>query len=200
MLTKIKPFYFILSALLIFALPRFAVAGVQEGLDAYLMEDYKSALRVFKPLAESGEPEAQNALGVMYFTGKGVPQDYKESYKWTRLSAEQGNATAQNHLGLMYFRGGQGTKKDVKEALKWFQLSAEQGYSEAQFNLGNMYSRGIGVLLDRVRAHMWFNLAGAGGNEKAPEHRDQEERLLTAVQVDEAQRMAREWMEKHRQK
>ncbi|WP_390923768.1 hypothetical protein [Parasedimentitalea psychrophila] len=33
-----------------------------------------------------------------------------------------------------------------------------------------MYKNGEGVLADRIRAHMWFNISGANGNGKAPAH------------------------------
>ena len=75
---------------------------LQDGLDAYKRQDYKTAHRLWLPLAEQGNATAQNNLGNMYSEGKGVPQDYKEAVKWLRLSAEQGNAVAQYHLGIMY--------------------------------------------------------------------------------------------------
>ena len=56
-----------------------------------------------KRLAEDGDAEAQNDLGVMYGNGEGVPQDYKEAVKWYRLAAEQGVAAAQYNLGGMYY-------------------------------------------------------------------------------------------------
>jgi TPR repeat protein len=40
--------------------------------------------------AEQGDVNAQNNLGFMYNTGKGVAQDYKEAVKWYTKAAEQG--------------------------------------------------------------------------------------------------------------
>ena len=77
----------------------------QDGLDATNKGDYKTAFRLWKPLAEQGSARAQNDLGWMYHYGQGVPQDYKEAFKWYRLSAEQGFAKAQNNLALMYDNG-----------------------------------------------------------------------------------------------
>ena len=49
-------------------------------------------------MAEQGDARAQANQGVMYTTGKSVPQDYAEAVKWYRLAAEQGNAEAQANL------------------------------------------------------------------------------------------------------
>ena len=71
--------------------------------------------------------------------------------------------------------------------------AAEQGDAEAQFNIGVMYDNGRGVPQDDAQAHMWFNLAGARGHEKAREARDAVRARMTPEQVAEAQRLAREW-------
>ena len=70
-------------------------ADFQKGLTAYKSGDYATALRELTPLAEQGNANAQFNLGVMYNSGKGVPQDHKTAVKWWRLAAKQGNAIAQ---------------------------------------------------------------------------------------------------------
>src|SRR5262245_568975 len=60
------------------------------------------AVAACRRLAERGVAFAQNSLGVMYATGRGVPLDYAEAVKWYRLAAEQGNAVAQSNLGGMF--------------------------------------------------------------------------------------------------
>ena len=44
---------------------------------------------------------------------------------------------------------------------------------------------------------MWFNLAAAQEYEDAAEHRDKVAESMTPDQVAEAQRLTREWTEKH---
>jgi len=73
----------------------------QDGLDAYKRQDYKTAYKLWLPLAEQGDAKAQYNLGQMYYDKKEVPQDYKEAVKWYRLAAEQGNAEAQINLDLL---------------------------------------------------------------------------------------------------
>ena len=57
-------------------------------------------------------------------------------------------------------------------------------------------SQGRGVAQDYIRAHVWANVAGAAGLEGARETRDYLRGLMTPNQLAEAQRLAREWLEK----
>jgi uncharacterized protein len=67
-----------------------ASADSQKGLDAYNAEDYATAMKEWRPLAEQGDAFAQYNLGVMYANGRGVPEDDVEAVKWYRLAADQG--------------------------------------------------------------------------------------------------------------
>ena len=67
-------------------------ADFQKGLTAAQSGDFATALREWKPLAEQGNADAQNNLGLMYREGQGVPQDYKTAVKWYQRAAEQGDA------------------------------------------------------------------------------------------------------------
>ena len=102
----------------------------QDGLDAQERKDYKTAYKLWLPLAEQGNAFAQFNLGLMYAKGLGVPQDYKEAVRWFRLAAEQGHAKAQYNLGLMYYNG-QGVPQDYVLAHMWFNLSSSQGMTTA---------------------------------------------------------------------
>ena len=142
--------------------------------------------------AEQGHADAQNILGRLHLDGIGVPQDHAEAVAWIRRAAEQGHARAQASLGVMYIVGW-GVSQDHAEGAAWYRLAAEQGYANAQSLLGGMYAEGKGVPQDYVLAHMWLNLAGAGGNERAREARNRLETKMSREQVEEAQRLAREW-------
>ena len=67
----------------------------------------------------------------------------------------------------------------------------------AQMNLSSMYRDGRGVPQDRVRAHMWLNLAASRASSDdrkwVAEQRDRLTAKMTAQQIAEAQRLAREW-------
>ena len=171
-------------------------ASFEDGVEAHKRGDFSNALRIFRLVAEQGDPTAQYNLGAMYHIGEGVLQDYKEALKWYRMSADQGIASAQFNLGLMY-SNGEGVPQDYKEALKWYRMSAEQGNAKAQFNLGLMYSNGNGVPQDDVYAHMWWNISGSNGHEQATNDRDLVAKAMTKEQIAEAQKFAGECVKKN---
>tara|TARA_B100001013_G_C24315775_1_gene326627 strand:- start:145 stop:534 length:390 start_codon:yes stop_codon:yes gene_type:complete len=69
-------------------------ADFQKGLDAYMKEDYATALREFKPLAEQGDAEAQFFLGTMYFNGRGVPENLVYAHMRYNIAASTGHWVA----------------------------------------------------------------------------------------------------------
>jgi len=127
--------------------------------------------------------------------GQGVLLDEAEAARWYRLAADQGYAGAQNNLGVMY-QNGTGVPQDDAEALRLYRLAADQGNARAQNNLGFMYNSGRGIPQDYVEAHMWYNLAAAqltGEDRDLPvKNRDIVAERMTADQIAEAQRRARE--------
>ncbi len=115
--------------------------------------------------------------------------------EWKPL-AEQGDVRAQSLLGFIYQKG-KGVPQDYKTAIKWYKLAAEQGDVSAQVNLGRMYATGIGTLQEHTRAYMWWNLSALQGNKKARENRDKLEKQMSLPQIETAQRLARECVEKN---
>jgi TPR repeat protein len=70
-------------------------AGPSEDADAAMKRhDYKTALRLIRPLAEQGDANAQYNFGVFYDNGLGVPQDRIRAYMWLSLAAMQGRDRA----------------------------------------------------------------------------------------------------------
>jgi len=107
------------------------------------------------PLANAGDPEAQNRLASFYsFGAGGAPQDYREAAVWRRKAAEQGHVRAQYLLGAAY-RRGQGMPQDDVEAVAWWRKAAEQANVDAQYNLGVMYYNGTGVPQNDGEAYLW---------------------------------------------
>ena len=51
--------------------------------------------------------------------------------------------------------------------------------------------------MDYVEAHKWWNIAAAGGEERAKKSRNIVERLMTPEQIAEAKRRASDWMKAH---
>ena len=178
-----------------------AWAGFDEAEAAYQRGDYATAIGEFFSPTKEGIADAQYNRGVNYERGRGVPQDDAEAVKWYRKAAEQGHAKAQYNLGVRY-ANGRGVPKDDAEAVGWWRKAAEQDHASAQFNLGIMYHYGQGVPQDYVQAHMRYNLAASrfppGVNrDKSVSNRDIIAKTMTPAQISEAQKLAREWTEKH---
>ncbi len=72
----------LVTALLLVVSPVPAQSGFEAGANAYKRGDYKTALSLFRPLAENGEPKAQTILGLMYSYGEGVGVDFREAAIW----------------------------------------------------------------------------------------------------------------------
>lgn len=147
--------------------------------------------RHLRALADKGDAEAQYKLGTAYDDGLGVSKDQAEAFKWFRLAAEQGHAHSQFRVGDMYM-SGEGVAKNEAEAVKWFRKAAEQGLPNAQGMLGIMYAKGQAVPVDYVLAYMWLALS-TEGNPGAAQFRDGVGQRMTAAQIAEAQKRAREW-------
>ena len=62
------------------------------------------------------------------------------------------------------------------------------------FQLGVMYATGREVQMNLVEAHKWFNLAAVAGHAEAQLCRADISDEMTAREIAEAQRRAREWL------
>ena len=73
--------------------------------------------------------------------------------------------------------------------------AAAQGDTSAYYDLGVAFSTGShGVACDLIEAHKWFNLAAARGHEEASWCRADISDEMTAREIAEAQRRARQWL------
>jgi TPR repeat protein len=73
--------------------------------------------------------------------------------------------------------------------------AAGLGQAGACFDLGVAFSTGSnGAPSDLIEAHKWFNLAAARGHEEAAGCRADISEEMTAREIAEAQRRARQWL------
>jgi len=72
---------------------------------------------------------------------------------------------------------------------------AASGDAGACYDLGVAFSTGSnGAPCDLIEAHKWFNLAAARGHEEAAHCRADISEEMTAREIAEAQRRARQWL------
>ncbi|WP_375290864.1 hypothetical protein [Qipengyuania sp.] len=73
--------------------------------------------------------------------------------------------------------------------------SFAEGSVDAIYDLGVAFSTGShGCACDMIEAHKWFNIAAARGHEAAAMCRADVSEEMTAREIAEAQRRAREWL------
>jgi len=174
----------ILASLLLLTFAAPAVAGqLEDGLKAYKQDNYETALRLIRPLADQGNAEAQFNLGRIYLIcidlncvyppvpmpdlSNGAWRDaaqmeYRaEAAKLLRRAADQGVAEAIWQLGNMYYLG---PPVDYQEAIKWWSLGAERGDPYSQRDFGWMYEQGEGVPQNYAEAAKWYRRAADQGD------------------------------------
>jgi hypothetical protein len=120
-----KLFQIVIFLIFVIANPALS-ADFQKGVDAMKKEDYASALKELKPLAEQGHPKAQSSVAFLYLNGLGVPVNQVEGIKWLRLAARNGDDVAQFNLGNAYFKGV-GVQQDYVKSHSWYALAVAQG-------------------------------------------------------------------------
>lgn len=75
--------------------------NLYEGISCFRAEQYRAAFIKLKPEAAKGQPEAQYAIGYMYYYGQGVVEDRKKALYWIRCAAKAGHPEAIEALQRM---------------------------------------------------------------------------------------------------
>lgn len=127
---------------------------------AYARGDFLTARDIWQKLAEGGDGQAMNNLGVLYDQGQGVEPDTGRALHWFAQSAKAGHPSGMSNYGRM-LEQGRGMTANPGEAARWFDLAARQGQPEAQYNLGLLYEQGRGVPRDDKAAAAWYSRAAA---------------------------------------
>lgn len=147
--------------------------------------------------AQSGSLDAQFALGMAYEFGRGITQDDTAAICWYQKAADEGLADAQYRLGVLYDNGW-GLPINKAEAVRLYGLAAEQQHEFAQHDLAFMHFEGVGTDRDLVQAYRWLRIADASGNELMKKHLALVSAQMNLVEIDEAERLARLWLESRR--
>jgi TPR repeat protein len=174
---------------------------------AGLRRDWVESAKWFSKAADAGD---ESAVFVISFLGR--YWRHREGanappiiYELVEKVAKSGFAVAQFSLGVMYYPIGDpsfdAAKGNTAQAVVWYRRAAEQGDIGAQVALGLAYAQGIGVAQDYIEADKWFNTAAsrAKGEDELADIASRHNKLahvMTSSQIDEAQKLAREWRAK----
>lgn len=141
-----------------------AIAGLQEGKQAFANKQYAAAFRELKSLADGGDIESSAIVGGLYLDGLGTDKNELRAAELLSRAAEANNAMACYLFGRMLLAGN-GVKKDEAKALEFLKRSAERGYGPAQNWLGTAVYKGLhGYQKDLTKARDWYQAAADQGD------------------------------------
>ncbi len=95
-----------------------------------LPTDWYAAFRIWLPLAEVGDPQAQYNIGRCYNRGDGVDQDLSKAKFWYLSAAEQNDPRALFNLYL-FFSDEKSSENDLEKAEHYLEKAAKMGEPRA---------------------------------------------------------------------
>jgi len=102
----------------------------ESGMVAYNRGEYVPAIRLFRPLAEKGNPKAQSVIGVMYRKGEGVARSSARAFMWFSLAAARGDAKAKAELHEV---AKEMTPVEISQAQAMMQACEASNYRDCEY-------------------------------------------------------------------
>jgi|GEM_PF-3931120 len=164
-----------------------AANSVRAGVEAWQAGNYDEAIRMWRPLADRGDADAQYNIAQAYFLGRGVPQNMTLAEQWYERAARQGHEEAQANYGLLLFQNGR-----RREAIQWIERAAGRGDPRAQYVLGTALFNGDLIAKDLPRAYALMTRASQQNLPPAVTQLAEMERHLTPQDRARGVELARE--------
>ncbi len=89
-------------------------------------------------------------------------------------------------------------RKDYKAAFEKWKPLAEEGHDDAQYKMGRLYREGHGVDKDYVEAYKWYAIVAKKGYGGGHRYMNTIKKYMSSNEIEKAQKLAEEWMEKHK--
>ena len=132
--------------------------SVTAGITAWQHSDYEGAVRIWRPLAEKGDPDAQFNLAQAYRLGRGVPINLAMAQTWLKRAALQGHVDAETTLGLLMFQNN-----NRSLGIYWLKAAAAKNDPRALLVYGTALFNGDGVKADPALGYSYVKRAAAQG-------------------------------------
>ncbi len=145
-----------------------AMEEAAEGRALFIAGNHAEALEMLRPLADAGNPVAQNILGIALTDLNGAygPYDAAEGFRYLLAAGAQNFGPAMHNLGDSYEEEHDGIAPDPEQAFRWYLAAAELGYVRAYYNVGYGLVNGYGVAQDLAAGRVWLDRA-LDGDERA---------------------------------
>ncbi len=163
------------GALMVIAVTASAAAAVKDGVDAWQRGDYKSAVAIWRPLADAGDGDAAFNLAQAYKLGRGVPTDLTQAKTWYGKAAQAGHVQGAANYGLLLFQDG-----DRRSAMPWIEKAATAGDPRAQYVFGTALFNGDLASRDWPKAYALMTRAAAAGLPQATTSLSQMDQYMSA--------------------
>ncbi len=94
--------YKLIPLLLVFILSNcINYSNFYSGINYFHNEQYREAFIKLKPIAKCGQPEAQYAIGYMYYYGEGIVENREKAFYWINTAALAGQPEAKKALSII---------------------------------------------------------------------------------------------------
>lgn len=106
--------------------------------------------------ANNEDPAAQNQIGLMYLSGKGMEKNELNAMTWFQKAAAQRFPSSLHNIARIY------DKNNDPQAIVWYQKSSEENNAVSEYNLGRIFERGVlDQPIDITKARYWYAKAAS---------------------------------------
>lgn len=137
-------------------------ADLFDGLTAMKADRFVEAREIFLPLAQGGNADAEELIGVMYAMGLGVERDDERAFDWYLRASLKGHPGAQSGIGWYYEVGRGIPAPDLVRAYVWYVLSAIGGDPDAAISMNEVVKKmtpeqiaKAEILIDDYKGHLY---------------------------------------------
>jgi TPR repeat protein len=130
-------------------------------------KNFLDAVRGFEKLAQSGLPEAQFNLSLLYSSGLGTPKNYKMALYWSWQAHLNDHPTAINQINEIFDLITEALRDTVaNQIIDELLTVAKAGEQTSALKLGKTYTDLL-VTPDYQSSYVWLSIAQAYGLESA---------------------------------
>lgn len=138
-----------------------AMAEAAQARAQFLAGDHAAALEALRPMADAGNPVAQNLVGIALTELNAAygPYDRDAGFAYLRAAAEQDFGPAMHNLADTFEEDHGDLAPNPEEAFRWYLAAAELGYPYAFYDAGHALVNGNGVVADVAAGRAWIERA-----------------------------------------
>ncbi len=144
---------------------------------------YFEAFQIFSNLSQTGIPEAQYNLALLYSNGLGTPKNYKLSLYWSWQAHLNGHEVAIERIKATYELINEDLRNNVAQLIiDELLINAQNGDKAAPLKLGKTYLD-LFVEAQNQPAYLWLSIAQAYGDGTASDLLEKAATQLTLEEV-----------------